>query len=106
MPEAQQMKHLLDPVTRVEGMVVTWMSTKSFLGTSENAVKTRVWIAVSVHVLVSIIKSRLGIAQNLHTILQFLSVSSFEKIPLDQLLTNTPARVDISPSRKQLNLFD
>ena len=68
--------------------------------------KTQIWIAVSVHVLVSIIKKRLGLDASLHTILQILSVSPFEKAPLNQLLTITPNRNDISPSHKQLNLFD
>ena len=79
---------------------------KSFFGTSENAVKTQIWIAVSVYVLVAIVRKRLGLNASLHTILQILSVNPFEKIPLDQLLTITPNRNDISPSHKQLNLFD
>ena len=62
---------------------------KAFYGTSENAVKTQIWIAVSVYVLVAIIKKRLKIDQSLYTILQILSVSIFEKMPMYQALTNT-----------------
>jgi len=59
---------------------------KSFFGTSENAVKTQIWIAVCVYVLVAIIKKRLDIPASLYTILQVLSLSVFEKVPLNQLL--------------------
>ena len=62
---------------------------KNFYGTSENAVKTQIWIAVSVYVLVAILKKRLNIPASLYTILQILSVSVFERIPLLQLLTET-----------------
>ena len=79
---------------------------KTFFGTSENAVKSQVWIAVSVYVLVAIIKNRLGIDASLHTILQILSLTAFERIPLNQLLTMTAHKNDLLPSHKQLNLFD
>ena len=59
---------------------------KSFFGTSENAVKTQVWIAISVYVLVAIIKKRLNVQHSLYTILQVLSVTAFEKAPIAQLL--------------------
>lgn len=59
---------------------------KSFFGTSENAVKTQVWIAISVYVLVAIIKKRLNIQHSLYTILQVLSVTAFEKAPITQVL--------------------
>lgn len=61
---------------------------KSFFGTSENAVKTQVWIAISVYVLVAIVKKRLNIQHSLYTILQVLSVTAFEKAPIDQVLTD------------------
>jgi len=61
---------------------------KAFFGTSENAVKTQVWIAISVYVLVAIVKKRLHLKQSLYTILQILSISVFEKEPLFQILTN------------------
>ena len=62
---------------------------KNFYGTSENAVKTQIWIAVSVYVLVAILKKQLNIPASLYTILQILSVSVFERTPLLQLLTET-----------------
>jgi len=79
---------------------------KAFYGTSENAVKTQVWIAVSVYVLVAIIKKRLKIEQSLYTILQVLSVSIFEKMPIYQALTNTSHKNEITTFHKQLSLFD
>ena len=60
---------------------------KAFYGTSENAVKTQIWIAISVYVLVAILRKRLGIERNLYTMLQILSVSLFEKAPLAQALS-------------------
>lgn len=78
---------------------------KNFYGTSENAVKTQIWIAVSVYVLVAILKKRLNIPASLYTILQILSVSVFERIPLLQLLTETALVEEISDSENQLNLF-
>jgi len=62
---------------------------KRFYGNSMNAVKTQVWIAVCVYVLVAILKKELQLPQSLHSILQILSVSTFEKVPLYQLLTTT-----------------
>jgi hypothetical protein len=79
---------------------------KSFYGTSENAVKSQIWIAVSVYVLVAIIKKRLKIEQSLYTILQILSVSIFEKMPIYQALTNTSYKKEITSFHKQLSLFD
>ncbi len=79
---------------------------KRFFGTSENAVKTRVWIAISVYVLVAIIKKRLDIDASLYTILQVLSVTVFEKTPLLQMLSEAE-RTEIShPKHNQLKLFD
>ena len=79
---------------------------KSFYGTSANAVKTQVWIAISIYVLIAIIKKRLKIDISLYTFLQILSVNIFEKIPILQLLTNDHYRkIDIVPSN-QLNLFE
>jgi len=79
---------------------------KSFYGTSENAVKSQIWIAVSVYVLIAIIKKRLEVERSFHTILQILSLTLFEKIPLNQLLTT---ELDFSSDpvyRNQLKLFD
>ena len=79
---------------------------KAFYGTSPNAVKTQIWIAISVYLLVAIARKRLGIDRDLYTILQILSVHPFEKAPLVQVLTGagyTPKDGDI---RNQLLLFD
>jgi hypothetical protein len=79
---------------------------KSFFGNTENAVKTQIWIAVCVYVLIAIVKKRLALEASLYTILQMVSVTAFEKMPLDQLL-NISARVkNGSTENNQLNLFD
>jgi len=78
---------------------------KNFYGTSQNAVKTQIWIAISVYVLVAILKKRLNIPTSLYTILQILSVTVFERIPLLQLLTETILAEEILDSQNQLNLF-
>ncbi len=78
---------------------------KAFFGTSENAVKTQVWIAISVYVLVAIIKKRLHLKQSLYTILQILSISVFEKEPLFQILTNYERSGLLPELDNQLNLF-
>jgi transposase len=82
---------------------------KAFYGTSDNAVKTQIWIAVSTYVLVAIIRKRLHLDMNLYTILQILSVTLFEKVQLDQLFANYDYK--ILPEFKeqpcnQLNLFE
>jgi len=79
---------------------------KSFYGTTENAVKTQIWIAVSVYVLVAIIKKRLQIEVTLYTILQILSVTIFERSPLLQILTEPDVKALIPIPYNQLNLFD
>ena len=79
---------------------------KRFFGTSENAVKTQVWIAISVYVLIAIIKKRLDIDASLYTILQVLSVTVFEKTPLRQMLSEAERTEDSHPTHNQLNLFD
>ena len=79
---------------------------KVFFGTSENAVKTQVWIAISVYVLVAILKKRLKIDLTLYTILQILSLTTFEKVPLLQLLKITSYEKQIDYHHIQLKLFD
>ena len=79
---------------------------KAFYGTSPNAVKTQIWIAISVYVLVAILKKQLRLDLNLYTILQILSVTLFEKVPIMQVLTQTDYRSPIPQHRKQLLLFD
>lgn len=78
---------------------------KAFYGTSENAVKSQIWIAVSVYILVAIMKKQLRIPENLYTILQILSVTIFERVPLFQLLTDLEYKTEYAPSSKQLKLF-
>ena len=79
---------------------------KRFYGTSENAVKTQIWIAISVYVLVAIVKKKLKIEASLYTMLQILSLTLFEKIPLDQLLKNMELQMDSTENSNQLNLFN
>jgi hypothetical protein len=79
---------------------------KAFYGTTENAVKTQVWIAVSVYVLVAIIKKRLHLEASLYTILQIFSVTLFEKTPLLQVLTDFSDDDSDHESDNQLNLFN
>jgi hypothetical protein len=78
---------------------------KSFFGTSENAVKTQVWIAVSVYVLVAIVRKRLALDASLYETLQILSLTMFETTTLNQLLTLAPAEAISSNSPNQLILF-
>ncbi len=78
---------------------------KQFFGTSENAVKTQLWIAISVYVLVAIIHKQLKISTSLYTSLQVLSVASFEKMPLDQALGAEANQINDPQPSKQLNLF-
>lgn len=78
---------------------------KQFFGTSENAVKTQIWIAVSVYVLVAIVKKRLGLEASLYTLLQIFSVTLFEKIPIEQALNLDDNRFDADVPDNQLNLF-
>jgi hypothetical protein len=79
---------------------------KKFYGTSANAVKTQIWIAVCIYVLVAIIKKELSLAPSLYTILQFLSVSIFEKTPLNTALLSIDSQSSNIDSRNQLPLFD
>src|ERR1019366_8563990 len=79
---------------------------KHFFGTSENAVKTQIWTAVCVYVLVAIIKKELAPNVSLHTFLQILSVLSFEKTQLGQALFDGPPNSPLAPSSNQMNLFD
>src|SRR6202051_1051410 len=79
---------------------------KSFYGTSENAVKTQIWIAVSVYVLVAIVRKRLGLQSSLYQILQILSVMLFEKTPILQALQPSDYQEDLLASTNQLILFD
>lgn len=79
---------------------------KTFYGTTENAVKTQIWIAVSVYVLIAIIKKRLNLDISLYTILQIISVTVFNKTPLYQMVMDTEYKTSTSIDDKQLKLFD
>jgi len=79
---------------------------KAFFGTSENAVKTQIWIAVSVYVLVAIIRKRLNLDASLYELLQILSLTMFERTPLHQLLTLAASDTKQSHDVNQLNLFE
>src|SRR5712692_7401475 len=79
---------------------------KAFYGTSENAVKTQIWIAVSVYVLVAIVRKRLTLEASLYQILQILSVTLFEKTPILQALQAPDSREELLGPSNQLNLFD
>jgi hypothetical protein len=79
---------------------------KAFYGTSENAVKTQIWIAISVYVLVAIIKKQLKLDLSLYTILQIFSITLFEKMPILQVLTETAYQNKITSGHIQLNLFE
>ena len=78
---------------------------KKFYGTTENAVKSQIWIAVSVYVLVAIVKKRLTLDASLYTVLQILSVTLFEKMPLQQAFPGSDYNSEQGDDRNQLNLF-
>ena len=79
---------------------------KAFFGTTENAVRTQVWIAISVYVLVAILKKQLNLHLRLYNILQILSVTPFEKTPILQVLTEFPGMIPEPEVSNQLRLFD
>ncbi len=79
---------------------------KAFFGTSENAVKTQIWIAVCTYLLVAVVRKRLKLAASMHEILQILSLSLFEKTPLHELLTLSVQPLQQTVSVNQLNLLD
>jgi transposase len=82
------------------------LKIKAFYGTSENAVKTQIWIAVSVYVLVAIVKKRLKLDISLYTILQILSVTVFNRTPLYHMFTDTEYKNQITSNHNQLKLFE
>ena len=79
---------------------------KAFYGTSSNAVKTQIWIAISTYLLVAILRKELNLKPDLYTLLQVLSVSLFEKTPVLEALTPSPALPGQAPIHNQLSLFD
>jgi len=81
------------------------LKIKRFWGHSENAVKTQIWIAVCTYLIVAILKKRLNIDKSLYEILQILSVSAFDKTPINQLLTRSVLQKEDNNMHNQLNLF-
>jgi IS4 transposase len=79
---------------------------KAFFGTSENAVKSQIWIAVAVYVLVAIVKKRLALSRSLYEILQILSLNLFEKTPLKTALAHIHASAEPPSDDNQLILFN
>src|ERR1700676_1989806 len=79
---------------------------KAFYGTSENAVKTQIWIAVSIYVLVAIVRKRLGLEASLYQILQIFSVTLFEKTPILQVFQEGISQIDLPSDANQLILFE
>ena len=80
--------------------------SRPFFGTSQNAVKTQIWIAISVYLLVAILKKELKIDRSLGEILQILSITLFEKVSMDQVLKRFHLQQEVSQSCKQLILFE
>jgi hypothetical protein len=78
---------------------------KHFFGTSDNAVKTQVWIAICVYVLVATVRKELRLELSLSQILQVLSVNVFEEVPLAELVAKTRSQIDSSNSHNQLMLW-
>ena len=79
---------------------------KSFYGTSENAVKTQIWTAISVYLLVAILKKHLSLDLSLYKLLQILSITLFEKTPILQVISNAEAPSSFDQPSNQLSLFD
>ena len=82
-----------------------YLRIKAFYGTSENAVKTQVWVAVCVYVLVAILKKELRLERSLGEILQILSLTLFEKTPILQVLSQSAGAISDPTAQKQLSLF-
>ena len=78
---------------------------KAFFGTTENAVKTQIWIAISVYVLIAIVKKRLNLSASLFELLQILSLTVFERVSVIQLLTRCEPVNQLTTPQNQLNLF-
>jgi hypothetical protein len=107
--EASQIAQLYKHRWKIE-LFFKWikqhLKIKSFWGQSENAVKTQVWIAVSVYVLVAIAKKHFMLKQSLYEILQILSISIFEKMPINQLFQETQLQYFKEQKDNQLKMFD
>ena len=82
------------------------LKIKRFLGNSSNAIKTQIWSAVSVYVLVAIAKKTLGVNTSLYTFFQIVGLTAFEKVPILDVFQRAESQMDPSPNSNQLNLFD
>lgn len=82
------------------------LKIKSLWGFSPNAVKTQIWIAICVYVLVAIVKKKLGIKQSLYEILQILSISIFDKMPIQQLFQDASLQIFKEQNPNQLKIFE
>ena len=82
------------------------MKIKKFWGHSENAVKTQIWIAVCAYLLVAIMKKKMKLERSLYEILQILSVSAFDKTPVNQLFSKQSLQIPEYQDPKQLSMFD
>ena len=82
------------------------LRVKAFFGTTENAVKSQIWIAVSVYILVAIIRKRLNLSRSLYEILKIPSLNQFEQTPLNMLLSRSSASRNTPESSNQMILFD
>ena len=103
---ASQLSHSLDYYDFLTGYGIRILRARSFFGTSENAVKTQIWIAIAVYVLVAIVRKRLKLDATLYQILQILSVIPFEKTPILQALQSDNSQSDLAEVSNQLILFD
>jgi IS4 transposase len=83
-----------------------YLRIKAFYGTSPNAVKVQIWTAICIYVLVAIAKKELKIERSLGEILQVLSITLFEKVPISQVLTSDNLKTEIEASSNQLRLFN
>jgi hypothetical protein len=101
-------EHLIS--NRSAKIAVKWIKQhlriKAFYGTSPNAVKTQIWIAISIYVLVALVKRELRLELSLNEILQILSIALFEKSPIDRVFTEYQTSLGIQEPCNQLSLFD
>jgi len=105
-PEKFRRVKYFDPVHERNLVFLSNIFTLTFFGTSENAVKTQIWVAITVYVLIAIVKKRLNLDISLYTFLQILSVNMFEKVPILQLVTENDYKLFSTHYSNQLNLFD
>jgi hypothetical protein len=101
----QTLTYIGAPVPDPTKWIKQHLRIKKFYGTSENAVKSQIWIAVSVYVLVAIVKKRLNLDASLYTLLQILSLTLFEKMPIQQAFAGNDLLSNQGENNNQMNLF-